>query len=247
MSASQARKKSQAERGIISNTKGKYGIEAAKARMYERKYKLDVSDLLACVKEPWEATFNQENTLKAWDKIDISPFTRRVYWELRDAKEKRAQVAAEASIGPELLTVQEMVRILFPGAAAPDTGSREHRRARDRDTLHSSDLWDLPGGATGGECFAKVKEKTEKRKAKEDAARQKKEQRVAQHEQRAATEIELGSRVVSALVHDAQMIPKLKVTQLHAALSFKGINYPHAALMPALIALLHDKFKLPMV
>lgn len=81
-----------------------------------------------------------------------------MYCELGDAKEKRDQVAAEASIDLELLTVQGMVRILFPGAAIPDTG-REHRLARDRGTLHSSELWDFPGGATGNECFVKVKEK----------------------------------------------------------------------------------------
>ena len=80
-------------------------------------------------------------TITVWNKIDISlSAPRRVYCELRDAKERRDRVAAEASIDLELLTVQRMVRILFPGAAAPDTG-REHRRARDHGTLHSSELW----------------------------------------------------------------------------------------------------------
>lgn len=81
-----------------------------------------------------------------------------------------------------------MVRISFPGAAATDSTDHQHRRPRDRDTLHSFDLWDLLGGAAGDECFSKVKKKTEKRKATENAASQKKEQRVAQHEHRAADE-----------------------------------------------------------
>lgn len=57
--------------------------------------------------------------------------------------------------------------------------------------------WDLPSGSTGDECVAKVKEKTEKREAKEEGARQKKEQRVAQLEQLAVDEIELSSSEAS--------------------------------------------------
>ena len=89
------------------------------------------------------------NTLKAWDAIGVSPFTRRVYWDLRAAQAKREVVAAESAIDPELLTVTGMVKILFPAATNEATATRK----RDRDTLNSSDLWDCPGGATADECY----------------------------------------------------------------------------------------------
>jgi len=47
---------------------------------------------------------------------------------------------------------------------------------RSRDTLHSCDLWDLPGGATADECFNIVKTKTEAREAKVSRVAEKKEE-----------------------------------------------------------------------
>lgn len=205
-------------------------------------YRLTVSDLLSCARQPWETAFNLENTLAAWEKIGISPFNRRVYWDLIAAKQKREQVAAAVSIDPELLTVQGMVKILFPNAAAKEGDDR--RRSRDRDTLHSSDLWDLPGGATGDDCYNKVKAKVEKRRAKEESSRQRKQQRLSKRQQQIQHANALGSRVVSALVHDGQ-IAKLKVDQLKAALCFKGVQLQPAMKKACLASMLSDCMQLP--
>eukprot|EP00322_Chrysochromulina_rotalis_P023517 CAMPEP_0115885560 /NCGR_PEP_ID=MMETSP0287-20121206/30741_1 /TAXON_ID=412157 /ORGANISM="Chrysochromulina rotalis, Strain UIO044" /LENGTH=365 /DNA_ID=CAMNT_0003341989 /DNA_START=39 /DNA_END=1134 /DNA_ORIENTATION=- len=72
------------------------------------KYRLQVSDLLSIAREPWEEAFNLENSLKVWDKIGVAPFTRRVYWELVEARSKREEVAATAEVDPSLLTVAGM-------------------------------------------------------------------------------------------------------------------------------------------
>ena len=137
-------------------------------------YRLSVADMLGCAKGPWEESFNQYNCLRAWDLIGVVPFTRRVYWELLEAKAKRAAVALDVNIDPELLTVHNMVKILFPSAVTADQAGRLANGKRDRDTLNSSDLWDKPGGATADDCFAIVERKTNERNAKVNRAAQKK-------------------------------------------------------------------------
>ncbi|KAL3928071.1 MAG: hypothetical protein SGPRY_002548 [Prymnesium sp.] len=122
------------------------------------------------------------------DKIGIRRFTRQGYWVLRDAKAKRERVSAEASVDPELLTVQ----------SEPEDGAHP-----------------VPCGATGDECVAKVKEKTEKREAKEEGARQKKEQRVAQLEQLAVDEIELSSSEASLNCFTCNVRLPIQTTLLH--------------------------------
>ena len=145
-----------------------------------------------------------------------------MYWELVAKAQAREAVAADAQIDPELLTVKGMVQVLFPDVVR-QTG--EQLAARERDTLNSSDLWDLPGGATGDQCYEIVRTKVEKRKA--DAARvaQNKEQRIQKRREHTQSENQLGSRIVSALTHVAQ-IKQLKVDQLRAALAFRGVEIP---------------------
>jgi len=90
------------------------------------KYRLQVSDLLSIAREPWEEAFNLENSLKVWDKIGVAPFTRRVYWELVEARSKREEVAATAEVDPSLLTVAGMVRLLFPASSSDADDAPAH-------------------------------------------------------------------------------------------------------------------------
>ncbi|KAL1510704.1 hypothetical protein AB1Y20_006998 [Prymnesium parvum] len=161
------------------------------------KYRLSVKDLLACAREPWETAFNLENTLKAWQKIGVQPFNRRVYWDLVAAKEKREKIASEVSIDPELLTVTGMVQ-----------------------------------------------EKTAKRKAAEEAAKNKKDARVAKRQQQAADANQLGSLVISALTHAGQL-EQLKVGEIRGALAFKGVAAASNLLKAQLKQLLSDALQLP--
>jgi len=180
-------------------------------------YRLNVGDLLDIVRAPWHIAFSQENCLKAWAEIGISPFNQQVLWDLREKEEKRATTAQAASINPALLTVEGMVRIVFgitdddrPTAAGPSGRAR----TRDRDTLHSSDLWDCPDGVTGDVAMQKIQAKKEKRLEKEASSQRRKEQRTEQRLERDETANELGSRVVAGLVHLGQ-INRLLKPQLH--------------------------------
>jgi len=214
------------------------------AKIFKGTYKLTVGDMLDVVREPWQIAFNQANCLKAWSEIGVSPFNQRVLWELREKRENVKATAELAEIDPSLLTIEGMVKIVF-GVSEDDAAQRNNgSRKRDRNTLHSSDLWDCPGGVTGEEAFEKIRAKTEERKQKEAATRDKKEQRAASRAQRDESDNDIGSRVIEALVHAGQVQMLLK-PQLVAALKFKCVPFVTQAKKPVLAQLLQDKLALP--
>ena len=94
-------------------------LKAMTTRLFSGKHRLTAGDLLYCAKEPWERAFNLTHCLRAWEKIGVSPFTRKVYWDLKAADDKRQTVAQRASIDPKLLTIEGMVRTCFPDAQQP--------------------------------------------------------------------------------------------------------------------------------
>ena len=61
-----------------------------------------------------------------------------------------------------------LVNVLFPIAAraqqraqdGEEDGEQPRRKRRAESNLHSTDLWHLPGGATGEQCYEIVKENT---------------------------------------------------------------------------------------
>ena len=139
---------------------------------------MTAADLLQVAKAPWEEAFNFENTAKAWARIGISPFDQRVYWDLKAKEEKASAVATRNNINPELMTVKGMVGLMFNhDASRPEPAGTvvpAGKQKRKRETLNSSDLWDLPGGAIGDECFNIVKTKVEARAVKAKATAERK-------------------------------------------------------------------------
>ena len=88
----------------------------------------------------------------------MSPFNRCVYWDLKKAEDKRAKVAVKAQVNPELLTLKGMAGVMFPIVRAQQRAQGgeedgEQPRRKRRANLHSTDLWHLPGGATGEQCY----------------------------------------------------------------------------------------------
>ncbi|KAL1526990.1 hypothetical protein AB1Y20_015679 [Prymnesium parvum] len=216
-------------------------------KVFMGKRRLTVADLLLACRDPWEEAFSLGNCVKAWSEIGVSPFTQKVYWDLLEKKKKKEAIASKANINPENLTIEGMVKIMFNIDPAevpeqPTVGGRS--RKRDRDTLHSCDLWDLPGGATGEECMERVRRKTEARQQKEAAAASKKANTAQRRQAASSAANEQGSRVVSALVHTVQ-VSYLTRANLEAALQFKGIKWDKKELKPALVKLLQDALALP--
>ena len=199
-------------------------------RILGGKTRLSAGDLLFCAKVPWETAFNMQHCLRAWEKIGVNPFTRSVYWDLKKAEEKCAAVAASAEINPELLTLEGMVKIIFPNAASqtvrklPAQGATQQagQKRPGEYNLHSTDLWDLPGGATGDECFEIVKAKTLAKRAKESAAAEKKDARAEARKNAHASANELGATICAGLT-SAEDLKKLKVPEIKAALVYKGV------------------------
>ena len=124
--------------------------------------------------------------------------------------------------------------------APPQIGRRRRREA----CLPSCDLWDLPGGATGDECFSIVKAKAVAKQAKVDACNGAKARRVEGREGKRAASLAIGSQVIASLNHDAQ-VSALKMPALQAALAFKGVDVPHGIKKHALVELLRSKLMLP--
>ena len=208
----------------------------------EKTCKLTAADLLKVAKEPWEKAFNEHNTKNAWAEIGISPFTQCVWWKLKEKESKSKETAQANDIDERLLTVKGMVDVLFNRSGAAESGAAERGAAertveeseasqivphqgkkRDRDTLHSCDLWDLPGGATGDECYEKVKVKTDARIQKAAAIQNRKESSVLATKEKRAGSLEYGGAIVHALTDQGQL-KKLKLDQLTALLLFKGAD-----------------------
>jgi hypothetical protein len=221
-------------------------MTALAQRIFGRQtYKLTAADLLSIAKQPWENAFNLARCQKAWAMIGVCPFTQSVYWDLLEAEGKSAKKAKEANINPSLLSVRGMVGVMFGLPTNPDgsvVASAGDKRARD--TMHSRDLWDLPGGATADDCFNIVRTKTEAREAKASSVKNKKaltEKKVA--DSRAAG-LSLGSKVVGMLT-DSSQVPKLKVDELRAVLQFRAVVVPKGAKKPGLVSLVEKSLGLP--
>lgn len=118
-----------------------------------------------------------------------------------------------------------MVKILFPSAGRSDGEGDEHPKRKRKKSLHSSDLWDLPGGATADECYMIVKAKTDAQKQKAEAAIQKKQARRNKKQSRTAALNELGGAIAQLLTAE-QHVDRLKVAQLQAILTHRALVIP---------------------
>lgn len=112
------------------------------------------------------------------------------------------------------------------------------------DTLHSSDLWDLPGGATGDECYERVRAKQQQKADAERRKAEKRGQRAANKRQRTADANALGARVVAALKHNSH-VGRLLVDQLRAALGYRGVEFDPKTPKAQLKLMLEQSMQLP--
>ena len=83
--------------GVFKELYQRTKLTTMATRLLSGKHRLTAGDLLYCAKDAWEMAFNMHHSLRAWEKIGVSPFTRKVYWDLVAARQKRDAVAARAS------------------------------------------------------------------------------------------------------------------------------------------------------
>ena len=110
-----------------------------------------------------------------------------------------------------------IVRAQQRAQGGEEDGEQPRRKRRAESNLHSTDLWHLPGGATGEQCYEIVKEKTLAKRAKVSEAAQRKAAREETRKSARTSANELGSNICRNLQSDADM-KKLKVPELKAAL-----------------------------
>ena len=183
-------------------------LKALSAAVLQGRTCLNAGDLLSCARAPWEEAFNQANCLRAWDKIGVVPFTRRVYWLLLGQEKHRKQLAAAEGIDTNKVEIEGMVRIMYPqvcpnpaaGEECPEAGSDGEQppgqqRKKRKPAMNSAAIWDKPDGVTGDEALNIIRESTEAKQAKAKATMEKKAERYANKEARQRSDNELGAGV----------------------------------------------------
>ena len=163
-------------------------LEKLDEEVRKRKRKFLPSSLgpeffVRAIKSVWEKHFSKDQNTKAWARIGVNPFTRSVYWELKEAEE-RAQKRCE-DVG---LNYEEAHRIAF--GSSPDEDEDEDANSDDEaveeeEEIHgrltSATLWHQ-GPITADRIrellAADKKKRTEAEAAKEKARAASEEQRL---------------------------------------------------------------------
>ena len=87
--------------------------------------KLSSEDFMSCFTKSWEAAFTPENCLKGWRAGGYSPFTRSVYWDVRNrenvraAKEKRIEPCVDGMVTNRV----RLLHLLANEASKPAAGA----------------------------------------------------------------------------------------------------------------------------
>ena len=204
--------------------------------------RLTTAELLQAAKTPWENAFSQQRVLDAWRLIGISPFTQCVYWSLLNSEVRARDVAELHELHPELLTVKGMVGILYGSQGDPQVEGAT-RRSRKM-VLHSSNLWDRPGGATADECYELVQQAAAAKEGRATAVHERKKARAECRMQKSAELLQRGSTLANLLRHEGQLA-RLTVHDVMSALAFRGVQIPKGAKKPELIELLRANLQLP--
>lgn len=179
------------------------------------KAKLSREDITFITKRPIEQAMSKENNLRGWARIGISPFTRRVYWELL-AKEKKAEAKRSGkkkgrAKGEEDDHLAKMTLETAIGEE-PDQEPCELTEQQQKDGKITREEQCFLGPANREELLARM---TAKAKAKADAraaAEKKKAEAQAKREKTKAAQRAFGRKI-----HDGWSID-------HASPAYKGIH-----------------------
>ncbi len=150
-------------------------------------------DLMACVREPWMTAFRKAKCVTGWAMTGLYPFTRRVYWEVKAAEDRRSKdrqrTEERTGVQWSAFTLQGPLqrpdkRRRLVGAAEglgedTDSDDEEQQQQAGMGRLNSSMLWNNKGGITADEAYNKVVAKQQHTDAKAAEKEQRKEQRTA--------------------------------------------------------------------
>lgn len=164
----------------LANVRNKYKLPYVK---------LDNSDLMDCVKGPWERAFEKSRCLTGWAMVSVAPFTRRLYWELLEKEQLEKQAVDECEVKAGLdfssFTLKQISDAMrgprhVSGERVADVEEGDHEEAGegdgDGDRLHreilgtrmtSAHQWHK-GAVTGDEAYESVKAWVTRRHEKDD-------------------------------------------------------------------------------
>ena len=135
-------------------------------------YKLEASDFMKVVTPAWDAAFARDVNVRAWQKTGLNPFTRSVFFDLRDREALARRACDDASIDYAPISA-----LGAPGANGGDNDDGEHDdSALITGRISSAQLYAM-GPVTSDRAFnvlnerADARSKAEQEKKDRDAAR----------------------------------------------------------------------------
>ncbi|MAW75979.1 MAG: hypothetical protein CMJ95_01120 [Planctomycetes bacterium] len=191
----------------------KLAFQAEKGKVLNRlvlngsKHRLGLQHLSECVKAPWEKAFSMKRNTEAWMltgyyDAEYKGMTRKVYWEYKK-KEERARQQFEANNGEGGLNWDELRLGGKKVGAADDEGDGEDGepvRRNQNNAIHSTDVWDMEGGATGDRCYQLIHKKTTKKREVEAENEKKREENQKKKSEAQEQERQLAEEAAQKLV-----------------------------------------------
>ena len=204
--------------------------------------RLTLDDYGECVKQPTEHAFSRERNLKSWAAIDVSPFNRHVYWELKEQED-----AAAAALGQTDAPVWNKAAAVFPrnssaggeGSSAGGGGggdAEEDDRDGDDDDeaptgtdrsahnrLTSADLWDV-GAVTADSAHALVKAKRDAQLQREQEKEARKQSKQAAATARLSTAVQESQHAIARLQSQGFALASMSASDLSSKCSAKELE-----------------------
>lgn len=207
-------------------------MEVLSEKVQQRKTaRLTLDDYGSCVKGPAERAFSRERNLRSWDVIGVSPFTRRVYWDMKIEEEAAATAAGQSSA-----PTWNRESAVFPTNSSAGGGSVDGNNANDDDDggvttsdrsahnrLTSADLWHV-GAVTGDTAHALVKEKQDAQAAKEADKMARKQSKQQAASARLSTAAQESQAIIARLRSQGITMVNLTAAELAAKCSAKELE-----------------------
>jgi len=204
----------------------------------QRSSGLNMLDLNDICKAPWETAFSRVNNLSGWRTSGVSPFTRRVMWDLH-ASEQQDTIDLQGHEDVNIdFTTKSMIDLVSPTSDEEESGDddEDFGGARKR-RLTSANLWALEGGCTSVEAMKLVRQNHEASIAKAIEKASRANKRINAKVMR-DNELRAQSRtLLDKLEAKTLTLATLKVKELSSLCFFFDVVIPQGTKKGALLAL----------
>ena len=140
-------------------------------------YGLKSTDFMKCVAPAWNYAFQTVSNMKGWAVTGIYPFTRQVYYELKESEACATTVASSSMINYTPLQSLTGLHTTVEGDSSDGEGDEEEAAVR-RGRLTSAQIYAL-GPVTHDQAFNIVKDRVETKRQATELTKARKELRAS--------------------------------------------------------------------